>query len=187
MRPVTRDELLDYMTYTDRRPELRPGILQAKSVRRAMVGPYLAFFFENHDTVWYQIQEMMRVERIVREKDIERERDTYNELLGGPGELGVTLLIGITDPEARKVKLSQWVDLLPRLYCELEDGTKVRASWDERQVDPSKLSSVQFLTFDVQGQVPVAIGTDHSDPELGLRTALPQPVRDALAADLAAD
>ncbi|MFT4979789.1 MAG: hypothetical protein ACI8S6_005701, partial [Myxococcota bacterium] len=116
MRTVQREELLDYMTYTDRRPELRTAILATKARRRAMIGEYLTFLFENHDTVWYQIQELMRVERLVRDTDIEHERTTYNELLGGPGELGVCLLIGIVDPDVRKVLLRQWADLLPTLY-----------------------------------------------------------------------
>jgi hypothetical protein len=185
MRTVQREELLDYMTYTDRRPELRTAILATKARRRAMIGEYLTFLFENHDTVWYQIQEMMRVERLVRDTDIEHERTTYNELLGGPGELGVCLLIGIVDPDVRKVLLRQWADLLPTLYLELADGQKVRATWDERQIDPERLSSVQYLKFDVGGETPLALGSDHTDPALCQRSPLSDDIRAALAADLA--
>lgn len=184
MRPVQRTELLDYLTYTDQRPQLRPAILAAKSVRRGQVGEHLTFLFENHDTIWYQIQEMMRVERIVRERDIEHERSTYNELLGGSGELGVCLLISVLDPDERQVRLREWKDLLPTLYLELADGQRIRATWDERQIDPERLSSVQYIKFDVGGQVPVAVGSDHTDPALGCRTVLTDTVREALAADL---
>src|SRR5690606_24919438 len=84
-RKVERSELLDYVTYEEQRAEIRPRMLETKRPRRITVGPYLTFLFENHDTVWYQVQEMMRSERIVKEADIRHELDTYNELLGDEG------------------------------------------------------------------------------------------------------
>ena len=70
MRQVVREEILDFVTYTEQRAALRPAILEAKRVRRVSIGPYLTLLFENHQTIWYQIQEMMRVQRMVRERDI---------------------------------------------------------------------------------------------------------------------
>jgi hypothetical protein len=95
MKPVERSEILDWVTYEERRAELRPLAIATKSARRMQVGDAFAFLFENRDTVRYQVQEMVRTERMVREADIQHELATYNELLGGPGELGCTLLIGI--------------------------------------------------------------------------------------------
>ena len=67
MKPVTRDEILDYVTYTEQRDQIRPAVLAAKAPRRIVVGDgTLTFLFENRDTVRYQVQEMMRVERIVK-------------------------------------------------------------------------------------------------------------------------
>jgi len=78
MKLVRREELLDWMTWSDRRPQVLPAILAAKSVRRVHLGDELTLLFENADTVRYQIQEMMRVERLVRESDIQHELETYN-------------------------------------------------------------------------------------------------------------
>ena len=101
MKHVRRDELLDWITWSERRPDALPSILATKAARRVHLSPELTLLFENADTVRYQIQEMMRVERFVRESDIQHELETYNVLLGGAGELGATLLIEIDDPRRR--------------------------------------------------------------------------------------
>lgn len=182
MRKVRRDELVDYATWTDARPVEVPRILEIKAARRVHVGEHLTFLFENADTVRYQIQEMMRVERIVREADIQHELDTYNELLGEGGELGCVLLIEIDDEQARNRLLREWLDLPQHLYVELADGTKARAIYDPRQVGEERVSSVQYLKFDTGGQVPVAVGSDL--PALTVRAALDETQRAALASDL---
>src|SRR5439155_3272616 len=123
MRPIARDEIVDYATYEDGREAFRARVLAAKHPRRVHLGEYITLLFENPLTVRYQIQEMIRTERIVREPDIEHEIATYNELLGGPGELGVTMLIEIDDPEARAAKLARWLMLPESVYLRLADGT----------------------------------------------------------------
>jgi hypothetical protein len=143
----------------------------------------LTFLFENTATIRYQIQEMVRAERMSREQDILHEMETYNELLGGPGELGCSLLIEIPDPAERDRKLREWLPLVGHLYAKLADGRKVRATFDPRQVGTDRLSSVQYLKFDVKGEVPVAIGVDF--PALGGETALTPEQREALRQDLA--
>ncbi len=182
MKPVQRTELLDYVTYDEQRSTLRPQAIAAKAPRRVMVGEYLVFLFENRDTVRYQVHEMMRTEQIVKESDIAHELETYNELLGGPGELGCTLLIGIEDESARQEKLRAWLDLPRHLYAELPDGTRIRPTYDERQVGDDRLSSVQYLRFDVGGVVPRALGSDLEG--LTVEAALSDEQRAALAEDL---
>ena len=91
MKRVTRQEILDYVTYEEQRKQIREKIMKIKELRRINVAGVLSFLFENTDTVRYQIQEMIRVERIVKETDILHEIKTYNELLGDSGELGCTL------------------------------------------------------------------------------------------------
>jgi hypothetical protein len=105
-------------------------VLVAKEVRRVHLGEHFTLLFENRLTVRYQIQEMMRVERIVREADVQHEIDTYNELLGGPGELGCTLLIEIDDADERAAKLAKWHGLPARFYLALPDGRRVYARMD---------------------------------------------------------
>ncbi|MFM7299200.1 MAG: DUF3501 family protein, partial [Planctomycetota bacterium] len=151
--------------------------------RRVHVGGVLTFLFENTATARYQVQEMVRIERIVREADIQHELETYNELLGAAGELGCTLLIELDDPAVRAVKLREWLALPQHVYARLEDGSKVYARFDERQVGDDRLSSVHYIKFPVGGRAPVAIGADH--PELTVETRLEPAQRAALVADLA--
>ena len=184
MKPVDRSELLDYVTYTEKRDGIRASALSAKSVRRIVVGDYFTFLFENRETVRYQVQEMMRVEKIVKEDDILHELKTYNELLHPKGRLGCTLLVGIDDEEERDVKLREWVGLNDHIYAKLSDGTRVTPMWDPRQVGESRLSSVQYLTFELP-DAPVAIGVDMPGAEA--ETELSEAQREALQSDLTGD
>jgi hypothetical protein len=181
MRKVERSQVIDFQSYNDQRDSFRQRVLEEKSKRRIHLGEYLTFLFESNDTILYQVQEMMRLEQIVREKDIQHEIDTYNQLLGGPGELGCTLLIEIDDVNVRDEKLRAWLALPAHLYLKLEDGSRAPAMWDSAQVD-TRLSSVQYLKFKVGAQAPVAIGCDH--PELSLERELTSDQRRTLAADL---
>jgi len=183
-KTIERSEILDYVSYEERREALRASAMRAKDERRIHVGQYLTFLCENRETIRYQIQEMTRAERMVKEADIEHEIATYNELLGTGGDLGCTLLIEIDDPAARERLLARWRALPHHLYAKLEDGTKVRAAYDERQVGEARLSSVQYLKFPVGGRVPVALGCDLADPEADLEAQLSGPQRAALAEDL---
>jgi hypothetical protein len=184
MHPVKREEILDLQSYERSRDAIRPSIIEAKRRRRVHVGD-LTFLFENAATVRYQIQEMLRAERIAREPEIAHEIETYNELVGGKGELGCSLLIEITDPAERDLKLRAWTALPKHLYVKTEDGEKHRARYDERQVGDDRLSSVQYLRFDVKGRQPIAIGTDL--PGFTAETLLDAEQREALRSDLASD
>jgi hypothetical protein len=183
VKPVARSEIVDYVTYEDVRPTLREEVLAAKARRRIHLGAHLTLLVENALMVRYQIQEMMRVERLVREADIVHELDTYNGLLGGDGELGATLLIEIDEPADRAVKLREWLALPKHVYATLDDRSHVRAVFDPAQVGNDRLSSVQYLKFPVGGRVPVALGVDL--PGLRLETKLSDDQHAALADDLA--
>ncbi len=183
MQTVTRNEIIDFETYEDLRENFRSEVLSVKALRRIHVGEDFTLLFENPLTVRYQIQEMMRAERIVRETDIQHEIDTYNELLGAPGDLGCTLLIEIDDPEERSEKLSRWLGLPETVYVELEDGTRTFAIADDRQQDGRRLSTVQYLRFPVGNRAPVAVGVDFAATRS--RTVLSPEQREALVSDLA--
>jgi len=160
MELVRREEILDYVTYDEQRSKIRDKIMKIKEIRRINLGGILSFLFETRDTIRYQIQEMIRVERIVREEDILHEIKTYNEILGNPGELGCTLLIEIDDPFERDDKLKKWLDLPKYLFLKIKDGTKIMAKFDERQIGENRLSSVQYIKFNTKGKVPISIGSD---------------------------
>lgn len=182
MKPVRREDLLDWVTYDERRTGLRARAMAEKDRRRIVLGEHLTFLFENFATVRHQIQEMMRAERIVREADIEHEIQTYNELLGGPGELGCTLLIAVEDPAERAMRLQEWMALPEHLFVRLADGRRVAARFDSRQRGDDRLSSVQYLKFPTGGETPVAVGADL--PGLAGEVVLSEEQRAALAEDL---
>ncbi len=184
MRKVERSDIVDFVTYSEGRDAARERALALKVPRRIHVGPNMTLLFENTATIIYQIQEMTRAEQIIKEADIAHEIETYNELVGGPGELGATLLIEIESPEERDRLLRQWMPLPRHVYGEMADGRRVQPRYDERQVGDTRLSSVQYLVFPFGGEAPVALGCDF---ELYRHEArLTEAQRAALASDLAA-
>ena len=180
---VRQEEILDWQTYTDDRDTTRAMVMRLKKSRRIHLGENLTFLFENHDTIWYQIQEIMRAERIVRESGIREELDVYNSMLGGPGQLGCALLIEIEDEAKRRPLLEAWLGLQECLYAELADGTRIYAEFDPTQVGQDRLSAVQYLVFTLP-EGPVRLGSDFATLELTV--SLDDAQRAALAADLAA-
>ena len=185
MKRVERSEILDYVTYGEQREAIRGSALRAKSVRRVLVGESFTFLFENRETVLYQVQEMMRIERIIKENDIQHELDTYNELIHPAGTVGCTLLVGIDDEVVRDQKLQEWMGLNDHIYAKLPDGSLTRPTWDPRQVGDTRLSSVQYLSFPLGPVTPVAIGIEV--PGIEAETRLSDAQRDALRDDLGAD
>ncbi len=182
MKRVSRDEVLDYMTYVEQRDEIREKVLKIKETLRIHLGDNLTFLFENHDTIRYQIQEMMRIEQIVKEADIQHEIDTYNEILGQPGDLGCTLMIEIDDPAERDIKLREWLGLSGKIYLAAASGEKIFALFDPKQVGDDRLSSVQYLRFPMAGLTPIAIGVDHE--KMNLEAQLNSTQCDALAKEI---
>jgi hypothetical protein len=184
VRKVRRDEIIDYATYEDGREELRKQVLALKQPRRVHVGDSVTLLFETTDTVRYQVQEMIRVEKMVRESEIQHELETYNEILGDHGELGCTMLIEIDDPVVRDRKLREWLTLPQRIFAELEGGERIAAKFDPRQVGEDRVSSVQFLKFSTGGRTPIAFVIDH--PALQARALLSKEQHAALSEDLRA-
>jgi hypothetical protein len=182
MNKVQREDILDYVTYEEQRSAIRASAMAAKGARRIHLGENLTFLFENTETVRYQILEMIRVERMVREADIKHEIDTYNELIGKSGELFATLLIEIDDVEKRAKMLAEWVGAPERIYLQFADGSRAFAIPDIRQNEDAKISSVQFLKFACGAAIPVAIGVDH--PRLKIELLLTPQQSETLAEDL---
>ena len=183
MRKVARGEIPSLAEYARARDEVRRSVLRAKELRRVHLGSYLTFLFENQETVRYQVLEMLRVEGRTEEEAVRHELDTYNELLGGAGELGCTLLIEIDDALQRDVVLRKWIDLPRHLYVVTSAGARAHARFDERQIGRGRLSSVQYLKFAVGSEAPRALGMDL--PGLELEVELAPETRAALGQDLA--
>jgi len=182
MRAVLRSQILDGAHYERTRAFSRASVMEIKRKRRIHVGPCLTFLFENTTTIWYQVQEMLRAERIEREEDILHELATYNALLGGNGQLGCCLLVEIEDPVVRDRRLREWRALPAYVYMRCEGGATVRPIVDPAQIDAHRISAVQYLTFHLDDWRPIALGCDL--PGLIAETPLTREQRDALSDDL---
>jgi hypothetical protein len=147
VKPVTMADVLDIAQYEKQRAALRPRYLEIKARRRSAVGEHMTLLWENRDTAWYQIEEMMRIERIVDEQAIRHEIDTYNDLVPGPGELKATMLLEFPEPGERDARLRALVGLEKHLGLLIDGRHPAAATFDTRQMSTEKLSSVQFVTF----------------------------------------
>jgi len=194
VKPITPLEVLPVNTYDRVRPLLRPLCIAEKTRRRLAVGPHLTLMFENRQTVWYQIQEILRTERIFEDAAINAEVETYNELLPRPGELFATLLIEYADPAERDAELARLVGLERHLWMVL-DGRRVGARFDERQMSADQISAVQFIAFplgpdaDRFGELAAAgrVEVDADHPHLSVRAPIEGPLAAALSDDLRPD
>lgn len=182
MSQVTVDQILDLERYEAARPAIAERARFEKQRRRIHVGSNLTFLFENAETMRYQIQEMLRVEKRSDDEAIRHEVETYNELLGSAGELGCTLLIEIEDTVERDRRLREWLDLPEHIYVELDGGERVLGTFDERQISHGRLSSVHYIKFRVGDGQPVAVGC--SLPDIDTRYELTADERNALREDL---
>ena len=178
---VQRCDILDRAAYEVLRHLIRPELMAQKQLRQVLVADTLNFMFECHATVRYQIQEILRVEGITDELRIGRELDTYNLLLGGPGELGCTLLVELGGAGCHR-ELDALSGLESCLYVRMPGGHAVHArATTERPSERPSL--VQFLSFAVAGVAPAAVGCSH--PRLCAEVELTLAQRRALQRDLA--
>jgi len=146
MRPVEISEVKNIAEYELVRPQLRPQMMALKDRRRVPLGPNLTFLFENRETVLYQVQEMMRIERIVLPEQIAHEVETYNDLIPAAGQLSASLLVEFDEPNERNRRLRQLLGLERHLWMEV-GGKRIQASFDRRQIGEDRLSSVQYVKW----------------------------------------
>lgn len=189
MQKVTRDEILGLGPYEQVRERFRARLIDLKKRRRVHVGPTVTITFENRDTVLYQIQEMVRTERMTADRDIQHEVDTYNELIPDPGCLSATVMIEEPDPEVRDGLLRRLVGFFDHVWL-VVGAERVAPRWSRHAADESdKISSVQYAQFPLgplgeklRAGAPAAIEIDH--PSYTHRTDLATPVARSLVADL---
>lgn len=146
MQPIETSEIKNLADYEIERQTLRPAMIALKDRRRVRVGDHLTFLFENRATVRYQIQEMIRIERIVKLEEIRREVETYNELIPARGELAASLLIEYETPEQRNVELPRLLGLDRHIWI-AAGNERTPALFDPRQIGDTRISSVQYLKF----------------------------------------
>jgi hypothetical protein len=149
MRKLTRDDIVDIAAYERERLEFRSHVIDVKKRRRVEVGEQVTLVFENLDTMRFQIQEMMRVERIVLNERIQEELDTYNKLLPGPDQLSATLFIEVSEQARVKEVLDQmWgLDQTGTTYIMIGDSEQVMGLYEGGHSHESKISAVHYVTF----------------------------------------
>jgi hypothetical protein len=191
MREVSPDEILDLTAYERIREDHVRKMIELKRPRRVHVGEVLCFVFENRETVKFQIQEMIRTERIVDQDAIAAEVDVYNELVPGEDELSATLMIEVPDRQAIRPALDRLVGIDEHVLLDV-GGEVVRATFDEKQFEEDRISAVQYVRFPLGSEqakrfrdpdVPVTLCVDH--PNLSARSPITGATRASLAADLA--
>lgn len=146
MKRVERSELLDLGAYEQIREHFRARVVAAKGPRRVALGPNMTVLFENHDSVLFQVQEMLRTERITGEKAIQHELETYNELIPGDAELSATVFIEYPEREERERMLVALAGVEDDFYL-VAGSERSAVVPDRRGTDASRTMAVQYVKF----------------------------------------
>ena len=148
MTPLSQQDLLSAAEYEAQRDAYRQRIISLKKRRRIAVGTLVTLVFENRDTVLFQVQEMVRVERIFDPLKIQAELDVYNVLLPQPGELSATLFIEIGEEEDIKPILDSFQNLDREQTLAIRIGNQaVFAEFEAGHSKEDKISAVHFIRF----------------------------------------
>jgi hypothetical protein len=191
MNKVVLSEILDIAQYEKARDEIRRRVIELKKNRRLQVGPMVTFVFENHDTMLFQVQEMMRAERIVKDGAIQYEIDTYNQLLPDENELAATMLIELPDAAQIREEITKFhgVNTGEATYVRVDDE-RMPGVFDAGQSDDRRISAVQYVRFRfsdaqreafVTGASPTRLVIDH--PNYRHEALVSGAVREELAKD----
>src|SRR5262249_25731353 len=146
MKKVERNELLGLAEYEQIRPQFRARVIEEKKIRRVLVSDEISAVFENHDTALFQIQEMLRTERISKEAGILHEIETYNELVPGDTELSATMFVEIADAATRERRLVELAGLEGKIALEVL-GVRVEGRNETRGVLPDRTTAVHYVKF----------------------------------------
>jgi hypothetical protein len=193
VQKIRLDEVKNLYEYEKVREAFRREVIALKARRRIPVGDRLSFVFENRQTVLFQIQEMVRAERIVADERVQDEIDVYNELIPGPGELSATLFIEIEDRDRIKPELDRFMGIDSGRHAWLQIGREfaIAGEFEAGHSKEDKLAAVHFVRFTLPeparrafAREPVALVVEH--PNYRARTALAPEVRAALLEDLQA-
>jgi len=194
MSAITRDSLLTLEVYAKARREFRERVLRHKKPRTVHLGEHVTLLFEDELTVRYQIQEMLRIEKVFEDAGIQDELDAYNPLVPDGTNLKATMLIEYEDADARKAALSGLKGIESRAWVEVDGYARVYAIADEDlpRENAEKTSAVHFLRFALGAEMRSAlkrgaalgIGVDHPAYAAAIPAVGPE-TRAALTAHLA--
>lgn len=190
---LKRDDLYSLEKYAEIRPEFRAQVMAHKRDRRLPIGPHVTLHFEDRMIMQYQIQEMLRAERIYEAEGIQEELDAYNPLIPDGRNWKATMMIEFDDPAERKVQLSKLIGIERKTYVRIGDHERVYpiANEDLERETEEKTSSVHFLRFelsdamvaDLKNGARLVAGIDHDNYRHEV-DPVPDNVRQSLIGDL---
>lgn len=192
MEKLTRDDLYSLERYAEIRPEFRRRVMEHKKTRVLPIGPNATLYFEDRLTMQYQVQEMLRAERIFEAEGIQDELDAYNPLIPDGSNWKATFMLEFSDVEERRAALRRLVGIEDRTWVRVDGHDKVFPVADEdlERDSEEKTSSVHFLRFELTADMIRALrcgaglfaGIDH--PEYRHEVEIPEQVRASLLKDL---
>lgn len=193
MTKLTRDDLWSLEVYAQRRNEFRLEAMAHKRVRQLVLGEHLRLFFEDRTTIRYQIQEMLRVEKLFEAQEIQDELDAYNPLIPDGANWKATMMIEYTDVDERRRRLAELVGVEHRVWLQVGDLDRIMPIADEdmERSTEDKTSSVHFLRFELTPEMvgaacagaPISAGVDHPAYSVG-PAEVNEELRKALVSDL---
>lgn len=191
MKKIVLDDILGFAAYEKVRDEFRRAVIEKKKNRRVTVGDRVSMVFENRDTVAFQIQEMLRAERISDLDKIREEIEVYNELIPDRDELSATLFLEIEDQSHLREDLLKFLGIDEAVFLKI-GGRSVQARFEEGRSKEDKISAVQYVRFPFDAQARAAflagenaeLVIDH--PNYRARTVLTPEAQQSLAEDLVA-
>ena len=192
MEKLTRKDLYSLEKYAEIRPEFRTGVIEHKKNRNVPIGPHATLYFEDRQTIQYQIQEMLRIERIFEGDGIQEELDVYNPLIPDGTNLKATFMIEYGDPADRKQALAKMIGIERSVQIKVDgfDPVTPIANEDLERETEEKTSSVHFLRFEFTPEMidaakkgaAITMAIDHSAYRYQTEV-LPEATRAALVKD----
>jgi len=194
MQKLTRDDLLSLEQYAEERAAFRDRVMAHKKNRRLDLGTNAALYFEDHLTMQYQVQEMLRIERIFEADGINEELEAYNPLIPDGSNWKATFMIEFPEAVERQEMLEQLVGIEDRVYVQVADFGRVYAISDEdlARADEHKTSAVHFMRFEFPPEQSAALlsgssliaGIDHANYSVEI-SPVADNIRESLLNDLA--
>ena len=193
MTQLTRDDLWSLEEYANKRSDFRAEVMAHKKTRQLALGEHARLYFEDVTTIRYQIQEMLRIERVFEAEGIEEELSAYNPLIPDGHNWKATFMIEIADPAQRAVRLGEMIGIEDRVWLQVGDLDRIVPIADEDldRTTADKTASVHFLRFEVTPEqinalkdgATLSAGVDHPSYSID-RYAVPAAIRESLTADL---
>lgn len=191
MNRLKREDLYSLEKYSEKRAAFRTQVLEHKKNRRVDIGPNMTLYFEDRLTIQYQVQEMLRIEKIFEAAGIEEELEAYNPLIPDGNNLKCTAMLEFSNVEERRERLAQLVGIEHLVWLQVDDGDKVFAISNEdlERSTEDKTSAVHFMRFELSAEMiaslkagaSLSFGSEHAG--YLYTTEVPEATRAALLED----